>query len=197
MGKEHNREDLQWVKAVLQGDTKAFGHLADRYKDFVYTLSFSLLKHREEAEEASQDAFLKAFRALSRFRQDAKFSTWLYRIAYNECITRLRKRKTELPLADGLDNQQLTEKQEFTETPWRQREEQYRQLHSAIGELAEADRAVVMLYYFEKLPVEEISAIAGIGASNVKIKLFRARKKLYDKLMRLKEETIPRKGDKE
>ena len=195
MGRERNREDLQWVQAVLQGDTNAFGHLADRYKDFVYALSFSLLKQREEAEEAAQDAFLKAFRYLSRFRQDAKFSTWLYRIAYNECITRLRKRKTVLPVADGWDEQRLAEKTEQDEMTWHQREQRYQQLHGAIRELSETDRAIVMFYYFEKLSVDEISAVTGLGISNVKTKLFRARKKLYDKLMRLKGEAVSRKEE--
>ncbi|HDO06603.1 MAG TPA: RNA polymerase sigma factor [Bacteroidetes bacterium] len=195
MGKERNREDLQWVQAVLQGDTRAFGYLADRYKDFVYTLSFSLLKQREEAEDAAQDAFVKAFRNLSGFRQDAKFSTWLYRIAYNECITRLRKRKTTLPVADGWDEQHLTEKTEADEMPWHEREEQYRRLHGAIGELSETDRLLVVLYYFERLPVEEISAITGWGISNVKTKLFRVRKKLYDKLLRLSGEMPSLKGE--
>jgi len=195
MGKEHNKEDLQWVQAVLQGDNHAFGYLADRYKDFVYTLSFSLLKQREEAEEAAQDAFVKAFRYLSGFRQDAKFSTWLYRIAYNECITRLRRRKTALPVADGWDEQHLAEETESGEMPWHEREERYRQLHGAIGELSEVDRVLVMLYYFEKLPVEEVSVITSLGVSNVKTKLFRIRKKLYNSLLRLNGEMVSRKGE--
>ncbi len=195
MGKEHNREDLQCVQAVLQGDTNAFGHLVNRYKDFVYTLSFSLLKQHEEAEEAAQDAFMKAFRSLSRFRQDAKFSTWLYRIAYNECITRLRKRKTKLSVAHGWDELHLAEKTEPDEMSWHEREEQYRQLHGAIGELSETERVIVMFYYFEKVPLEEISVITGLGISNVKTKLFRARKKLYNKLLHLSGEMVSRKGE--
>ena len=71
----------------------------------------------------------------------------------------------------------------------------YRQLHGAIGELSETDRGLVMLYYFEKLPVNEISAITGLGISNVKTKLFRIRKKLYDKLLRLNGEAASRKGE--
>ncbi len=195
MGKEKNRGDLQWIQAVLKGEAQAFGHLVDQYKDFVYTLAFSLLKQREEAEETAQDTFMKAFRYLSGFRQDAKFSTWLYRIAYNECITRLRKRKTALPVADGWDEQHLAEETDPCEMPWHELEERYRQLHGAIGELSEADRVLVMLYYFEKLPVEEVSAITGLGISNVKTKLFRTRKKLYDKLLRLNGETTFRKGE--
>jgi len=195
MGKEKNRGDLQWIQAVLKGEAQAFGHLVDQYKDFVYTLAFSLLKQREEAEETAQDTFMKAFRYLSGFRQDAKFSTWLYRIAYNECITRLRKRKTALPVADGWDEQHLAEETDPCEMPWHELEERYRQLHGAIGELSEADRVLVMLYYFEKLPVEEVSAITGLGISNVKTKLFRTRKKLYDKLLCLNGETTFRKGE--
>ncbi len=195
MGTERNKEDLQWVQEVLHGDTHAFSFLVNRHKDFVFTLTYNLLKQREEAEEAAQDSFLKAFHALSRFRQDAKFSTWLYRIVYNECITRLRKRKVRLPLTGDLDEQRVGEKPDVEEFGWRQREEKYQNLHRAILKLSESDRSVVMLYYFEKLPVEEISVITTLSIANVKTKLFRARKKLYGQLMHLRGEENSRKGE--
>lgn len=195
MGKERNREDLQWIQAVLKGETQAFVHLVDQYKDFVYTLAFNLLKQREEAEEAAQDTFMKAFHALPRFRQDAKFSTWLYRIVYNECITRLRKQKVRLPLTGDLDEQRVGENPDAEEFGWREREEQYRKLHRAIRKLSESDRAVVILYYFEKLPMEEISSITTLSITNVKTKLFRARKKLYGQLMCLTGGAVSRKGE--
>ncbi len=197
MGKVRNSEDLQWIKVVLQGDTEAFRHLVVRYKDFVYSLTVNLLKQKEEAEEAAQDVFLKAFRGLPRFRHDAMFSTWLYRIAYNECVTRLRKRKTKLPLAADFNEMQLAGKTEPEEIQWQQREEQYKLLHDAIRELPETDRALVMLFYFEKLPVEEMSFVTGLSVSNVKTKLFRARKKLYDKMVHIDEEVVSRKGESE
>ncbi len=189
-------EDLQRVKAVLQGDTRAFASLVDRYKDFVYTLSMNLLRQHQEAEEAAQDTFLKAFRYLPRYRAEAKFSTWLYRIAYNECVTRLRKRKTSLPLARDFDEKKVAGAVVDAEPEWRERENRYEQLHEAIRQLPETDRALVMLFYFEKMAVEELSAVTGLGVSNVKTRLFRARKKLYEKLLRTSEQEFSWKGEK-
>ena len=196
MSNGRNKEDLQWVKAVLQGDTRWFALLADRYKDFVFTLTLNMLRNREEAEEAAQDTFLKAYRHLSRYRAEAKFSTWLYRIAYNECVSRLRKRNTSPALVREFDEKRLAGTE--SDTPeWHEQEKRFGQLHGAIRELPETDRALVMLFYFEKLSVEEIAGVTRLSVSNVKTRLFRARKKLYEKLLRKNEEDNSRDGGNE
>ena len=84
------------IDAILAGDSKSFSSLVNRYKDVVFTLALRMLKHREEAEEVSQDTFIKVFRSLNKFKGDSKFSTWIYKITYHTCLDRLKKNKREL-----------------------------------------------------------------------------------------------------
>lgn len=86
-------DDQHYINLVLKGDTNAFAVLVDRYKDLVYTLSLRMIKNREEAEELSQDTFIKVYRSLGKFKGESKFSTWLYKVAYNTCLDRLKKNK--------------------------------------------------------------------------------------------------------
>ena len=82
--------DLYYINKVIGGDSNAFAVLVDRYKDFVFTLAIRMVKNREEAEEVSQDVFIKTFNSLRKFNGDSKFSTWLYKIAYNTCLVSMR-----------------------------------------------------------------------------------------------------------
>lgn len=83
--------DQHYINAVIEGDTNAFSVLVDRYKGMVFSLSLKMLQNREEAEEAAQDTFIKTYKSLSRFNGDSKFSTWIYKITYNNCLDRLKK----------------------------------------------------------------------------------------------------------
>src|ERR1044071_10031245 len=85
--------DIEIIGKVLSGDQQAYALLVERYKNYVFTLALRFTKSREDAEEVSQDIFIKAYRALSDFRGASKFSTWLYTIVNNTCITFLRKKK--------------------------------------------------------------------------------------------------------
>lgn len=78
--------DQVYINKILNGDTNAFTVLVDRYKDLVFTLALRMVKNREEAEEVSQDTFIKVYNSLNRFKGDYKFSTWIYRVAYNTCL---------------------------------------------------------------------------------------------------------------
>ncbi len=84
------------IAAIKNGDTRAYAQLVDRYKDLVYTLALRMLKHREEAEEVAQDTFIKVFKSLDKFKGDSKFSTWIYRVAYNTCLDTIKKNKKHL-----------------------------------------------------------------------------------------------------
>ena len=83
------------INQILEGDTNAFSVLVDRYKDLVFTLAIRMVKNREEAEEVSQDTFIKVYKSLSKFKGNSKFSTWIYKVAYNTCLDRLKKIKRE------------------------------------------------------------------------------------------------------
>jgi len=176
------KDDLSYINEVLAGNKDAFAGLVDRYKDMAYTLAVGLLRDSQEAEEATQDAFVKAFRSLQGYKRKARFSTWIYRIVYNECISRLRKRRVHMVSLEEYsaaekDHDEMIDNEDITDL-----EEQRQRVHQALGTLPEKDRSIVMLYYFEDLPVEEIARITGLTSSNVKIRLFRARKKLHSEL---------------
>lgn len=179
MGKE--LEDNLWVDEVLNGKTEFFARLVDRYKDRVFALVIGLLKQKEDAEEITQDIFVKIFRALPKFQRKAKFSTWLYRIAYNECISRLRKKKVYMMSVENTNTNGLVSYQESSEQ-WQEAELQSKLLQKALNKLAESERALVHYFYFEDLTVDEICQINGLTASNVKTKLFRIRKKLFKEM---------------
>jgi len=179
MGKE--LEDNLWVDEVLNGKTESFSLLVDRYKDRVFALVIGLLKHKEDAEEITQDIFVKIFGALPKFQHKAKFSTWLYRIAYNECISRLRKKKVQMVSVENNYTNGLVSYQDNSEN-WQEAEIRSKMLHQALHKLPENDRALVHFFYFEDLSVEEICQINGLSASNVKTRLFRIRKKLFNEM---------------
>ena len=86
-------DDQHYINLVCKGDANAFAALVDRYKDMVYTLSLRMTGSREEAEELSQDTFIKVYRSLAKFRGESRFSTWLYKVAYNTCLDHLKKIK--------------------------------------------------------------------------------------------------------
>jgi RNA polymerase sigma factor (sigma-70 family) len=99
-------DDQHYIRCVSEGDTNAFAVLVDRYKDMVFTLSLKMMKEREEAEEVAQDTFIKVFKSLSKFNGESKFSTWMYKVAFNTCLDRLKKNKRSQP---------VTAMDEFTE----------------------------------------------------------------------------------
>jgi RNA polymerase sigma-70 factor (ECF subfamily) len=172
-------DDTQLMSRILEGDVSGYAVLVDRYKDLAYTIAFRILGKREDAEEVVQDAFIKAFRNLPSFRQKSKFSTWLYRIVYNTAISKKRlkglrfKSMEEMTFADNR-----------AETENENEEDKARMLDLAMQQLPDDDRTIVTLYYLEESSVEEIHTVLGLSKANVKIKLFRARKKLQELVMK-------------
>jgi len=170
--------DQLLIDAILAGETQSFGVLVERYKDLVFTLAIRMVKHREEAEEVSQDTFIKVFRSLNKFKGDSKFSTWIYKVAYNTCLDRLKKHKREQHVV-AID--EYTEHQVMTidnALDAMEKEERKQAIQSCLEQLPSDDSALLTLYYFEDLSLDEIAKIVGLTANNVKVKLFRSRKKL-------------------
>jgi len=170
--------DLYYINLVKDGNTSAYAVLVDRYKDFVFNLSLKMLQQREEAEEAAQDTFIKIFKSLQSFKGESKFSTWLYKVTYNNCLDRLKKQKK---------NRLFLELNEFTEREIKsimsavemiEEVERKKMVQDCIASLDEEDRFLVTLYYFHENSLKEISQIMKINENNLKIKLYRARKKL-------------------
>lgn len=171
-------EDQQLINQILNGDTNAYGKLIARYKDLVFTLALRMLKHREEAEEVSQDAFLKAYRSLHKFKGDSKFSTWIYKVTYNTCLDRIKKNKkhyNDVAIDDFTFN-----KLESIDNALEQMIDSERQLliKKCIEKLPPDDAYILTLFYFEELSLDEISEIIQITSNTIKVKLYRARKKI-------------------
>jgi len=175
-------DDKYYIDKVLQGDVHAFSYLVEKHKRMAYTLAFRVVKCREEAEEIAQDAFVKAYQSMSSFRFESKFSTWLYKIIYHLSISRLRKKQVENISIDGENNRtfDIMEADHFINQM--SRHEQYNLIHEAIGRLNPDEGALITLYYLGEKSIKELKAITGDRESNIKVKLFRARKKLWDLL---------------
>jgi RNA polymerase sigma factor (sigma-70 family) len=166
------------IGRVIAGDKEAFGGLVDAHKDMVYTVCLRMLTSEADAEEAAQDVFVKAFRSIGSFQERAKFSTWLYRITYNHCISVIRKKVKMIDLVDELPDGEVDEG-EMNGLESISAEERSRYLKMAIESLAETDAVVVTLFYYDEMSLDEIAEITGLSSSNIRIKLHRSRKKMY------------------
>ena len=171
-------DDQILIDAIENGDTKAYAQLVNRYKDLVYTLAIRMLKHREEAEEVSQDTFIKVFKSLGKFKGDSKFSTWIYKVTYNTCLDRIKKNKKHYN--DVAIDEYTFNKLDSIDNALDNliKEEKSTLIRQCIDKLPEHSSALLTLFYFEELSLDEISKIINIEANTVKVKLFRARKKL-------------------
>lgn len=166
------------ISQIIAGDTNAFTLLVDRYKDLVFTLALRMLKNREEAEEVSQDTFIKTYRSLHKFKGDSKFSTWIYKVAYNSCLDQIKKNKKHL---NNVEINEFTEHQVKTMDNAFDalvEEERNQLIQDCLQLLPSDDSFLLTLYYFEEQSLDEIANIVGLTANNVKVKIFRSRKKL-------------------
>lgn len=173
------KDDSFYIEEVLKGNSKAYAPLVEKHKAMVYTICFKIVRKAEEAEELAQDTFLKAFDKLSSFRSEAKFSTWLYRIAYNAAISMTRKRTLEVHALDDFVITNYSEDDARENLDLIDFEDQQKMLQAALKTLSDEDYLIINLFYLKELPVNEISSITGLSAANVKVKLHRIRKKLY------------------
>ncbi len=172
--------DIYYIKQITEGNTIAFTNLVDRHKDKAFNLAFRICGSREEAEEITQDAFLKAYKALSSFKMKSSFATWLYRIVYNTAISLVRiKKKGVLSIEDF-----PADATDFigNNTTEEEAEAEYRNslVNFALQKLTEDERGLISFYYYEEMTIDEIADITGISKSNIKVKLFRARQKMME-----------------
>ncbi|MBS1532443.1 MAG: RNA polymerase sigma factor [Bacteroidetes bacterium] len=182
--------DIALIEQTLAGDQSAYADLVKRHQRFVFTLAMRFCKNREDAEEVSQDCFIKAYRSLASFQGQSKFSTWLYSIVYTTSMTFLRKKRVD---TDSIDDEntyiQLENQSSGLNNNMAEKRSRSYYLNQAIGQLLPDDAAIITLFYMGEQSLEEIGQTLGIEANTVKVKLFRARQRLKEKLERsLKEE---------
>lgn len=170
--------DQLCIDKVLKGDTNAYSFLVEKYKDMVYSLALKIIKDRTESEEAAQDSFIKAFKSLDRFKGDAKFSTWLYKITYNNCMDRVKKqsKRRHLTEIDEVVENKIGAIEDTLETI--EKKERSQILRECINFLPEDEKSILWLFYFEELSLKEIIEVTSLTESNIKVKLYRARKRL-------------------
>lgn len=178
------KKDIEIIASVLKGNRNDFGLLIDRYQDKAYRLSISILKNEDHAQEATHMAFIKTYENLGRFRKEAKFSTWFFRIVYNICISHHRYEQKFSRNIIPEEQPDLAPAELNEGLNYLKRDEQQRYIARAFESLASDELVLVKGYYMEDLEINELAAITGLSLSNVKVKLFRARKKLYLELER-------------
>lgn len=166
-------EDLAIIALARSGDMNAFCTLVARYKHMVFTVANRVLRDQLDAEEVTQDVFIKIHDKLNDFHGTGKFSTWLYSIAYRTAISAVRRKRT---VAISLDDPQVADV--AAEMNGLDHMDRNLILENAMATLPPEDAAIVTMYHLEEMSVQEIVTVTGIGASNVKVKLHRSRKRL-------------------
>lgn len=178
------------VAAAKSGDAAAFEELVNRYERKIFRLTMNITRNREDAEDAMQDAFMKAYSHLNNFQEDSRFYTWLVRIAANEALMRLRKRRPNQVSLDepveGEDDLMPREIQDWGPSPEQRlaQSEMHKILDQVIDQLDPDFRTVFVLRDIEELSTEETAAALGLSVPAVKSRLLRARLKLRQKLDR-------------
>ena len=162
-------DDREAIEACRQGEREAFDRLVERYQRDIYRLCYRYVNNHQDANDMAQEAFLKAYRALSRFRGDSAFSTWLYRIAVNTCLNfraarRVPQEELSEHLADG--GAGVAERM--------QEDERSAQVRKAVARLPEKQRATLILKIYHDLTHEEVARVLGASVGTVKANLFHA-----------------------
>jgi RNA polymerase sigma-70 factor (ECF subfamily) len=175
--------DHELISRLRAGEQRAFVELIERYKARIFHTTLRILGNREDAEEAAQDTFVRAFRGLENFREESTFSTWIYRICVNTCLNSLESRKRF--------KSQDIEKTPVEELPYIESpesdfadEDLQARVFSAIKELPPKYRTVLVLYHIQHLAYQEIAAIMQMPMGSVKTHLFRARALLRERVLR-------------
>jgi len=172
------QSDIYYIEKVLAGESNMFAVLVDKYKGMVYTIALKVLRNKEEAEETAQDAFIKAYQSLGKFKRESKFSTWLYRIVYNAAISKTRKKvlqKVDLnnEIIDNYTTDEIKSNLYILEDA-----DKKKLIKKIMSTLNSEESALITLYYYDENSTEEIANVMGLSQSNVKVRLFRIRNKM-------------------
>jgi len=183
-----NLLESQLVKLALKGDQAAFAELVELYQEKLYHMAYRMLNNRQEAEDVVQDTFLRVYNNLERYDTSMKFSTWIYRIATNLSIDRLRKRKPVYSLDaesseyEGLDGYSMIPSDNRTPESEMLISETQRIIHQAIDTLPPKYKTVMILRYIHELSLQEVGDILDMPVTTIKTRVHRGREFLRKKL---------------
>jgi RNA polymerase sigma factor (sigma-70 family) len=173
-------DETKLLDRILSGEQEAYAILVERYKSYVFTIALKVLNNKPEAEEASQDAFIKAFHYLKSFNRHSKFSTWLYRIVFNTAISYKRKSRVQFYSIDDATLNYKTDSSQLLE-----REDKQIFVKQAMETLSEADRLAIQLFYIKEFSLEEVAGILNQPINTVKVRVHRARQRVGDELKKI------------
>ena len=175
-------DEQEYIRRVRNGDHAAYAVLVDAYKTLAYSIALKILGNEEEAQDAAQEGFIKAYQQLHQFEGKSKFSTWLYTIVHRTAIAKKKDMRMKTsPLTEHLRTN-FTQDHSAPQLVQLQSDDIQRSTRMAIDRLPEAEGLLVILYYINENSIREIQQITGLTGANIKIKLFRARKKLEREL---------------
>lgn len=174
--------EILLISRARGGDREAFGALVEQYRDNVYRLAYRMCGNAYDADEAAQEAFVAAWRALPNFRGDAKFSTWLYRLTTNAAIDVMRREKRHQTVGDG----EMVDLADDADSPQEtvERTEQQEAVQKALSTLSEEYREVLLLRYMEELDYAEIAEVLQLPSGTVKSRINRAKAALKTALLK-------------
>lgn len=178
----------QLIRDAIAGDQKAYAEIVNRYHHQIFNLIMRMVRRREEAEDLTQETFIKAFNALPSFNADYAFSTWLYKIAVNNCIDHFRKKRLKTyPIDNPIMAKDGELQREFPDQDagpdaGLMEKERHSTIQEAINSLPEKYRQAIILRHAQDRSYEEIAQLLGIPIGTVKVRIFRAREMLKKKL---------------
>lgn len=183
--------DLELIQNILNGQTGQYALLVKQHQRFVFTLALRFAKNREDAEEIAQDCFVKAYKALGTFKQTSKFSTWLYTITYTTAMTFLRKKRLDTSsISDEETFIQLENHTSAFNANVYEQQNSHAFLNEAINMLLPDDAVIISLFYKGEQSLEEIGEALSMDPNTIKVKLFRARQRLKEKLQYLLKDEV-------
>jgi len=168
------------IDRILNGERQLYAQLVDRYKSYAFAIARKIVETKPEAEEAAQDAFIKAFHYLKGFNRQAKFSTWLYRIVFNTAVSYRRKSKQRFEVIENVSLPYLEQADAGSE-----KMDQLKFLNQALDRLNESDRLSIKLYYLQEFSLEEVADMMGQNQNTIKVRVHRARLRLAEELKKI------------
>ncbi|MBD0384275.1 RNA polymerase sigma factor [Paenibacillus sedimenti] len=176
-----NLTDEQLIDRIRQGHSEAYRVLVERHKGYIYTIVYRMVAHKETAEDLTQEVFVKLFRSLTYFRGDAKFTTWLYRLATN-LVTDYRRSQKRKPYVALLDKMKgwLTDATEQPEEIALLKDDQQR-IQALLSELPDKYRLIMYLFHYKQLSYQEMSEVTGLPVKTLETRLYRGKAMLKEK----------------
>jgi RNA polymerase sigma-70 factor (ECF subfamily) len=169
-------EMMIYIQRAKAGDIQAFTAIVSNYQRMIFTIILKIVGNREDAEDITQEVFIKIFKSLRTFKGESSFSTWIYRIAYNTTLSELRRKKPAFYSID--ENSSDVNDTDTMDSDYETKEIKLQYLNESLKKLSPDELFLVTLYYSKEQSIEEISKISNLSVSNVRVKLHRIRKKL-------------------